>query len=157
MRNDLSGSSRVWIYQSERELQAQEIDYLNHELARFCISWTAHDQSLKAGHDILHKRFIILSVDESMNPASGCSIDKSTRQLKDLSRHLSIDFFNRLQMAYLSDHEVKTIALSEIENARQGGQFDEDTLFFNTNISRLEQLETEFLIPFKSHWINLKK
>lgn len=157
MRNDLSGSSRLWIYQAERDLQPQETEYLNTELAEFCISWTAHDQKLKAGHDILHNRFIVLSVDESMNDASGCSIDKSTRHLKELSQHLGIDFFNRLQMAYLSGSEVKTLALSEIEEAIQQGQINEDTLFFNTNINRLEQLDTEFLIPYKSHWINRKK
>lgn len=154
MRKDLSDSSRVWIYQAERELSEEEIRYIDEVLQNFCISWTAHDQSLKAGHDILFKRFIVLSVDESHNNASGCSIDKSTRQLKEISQRLGIDLFNRLMMAYLQNDELKTIPFSGIETAKAEGKFDEDTLFFNTGISNLGQLKSEFLIPFKQHWIN---
>jgi len=41
------------------------------------ISWTAHNNQLKAKGEIRYNRFLILIVDESQAGASGCSIDKS--------------------------------------------------------------------------------
>lgn len=154
MRNDLSDSSRVWIYQAERSLTPEEINYINERLTRFCISWTAHDQALKAGFDVLYKRFILLSVDETATGASGCSIDKSTRELKDISLHLDIDFFNRMNLVYLKDEQVLTVPLNETEQLKAQGEISEDTLFFNTLVKDLGDLKRQFLIPYKQHWIN---
>ncbi len=156
MRNDLSDSSRVWVYQSERALTSEEVQYISDRLTSFCISWTAHDKALKAGFDILYNRFIVLSVDESMTGASGCSIDKSTRELKDISQQLGIDFFNRMQVAYLKNEEVQTVHLSEADALLDKGFISEDTLFFNTLVKDLGALKNQFLLPYKQHWINKK-
>lgn len=93
-------------------------------------------------------------VDETRAGASGCSIDKSVRALKDLSAKLDIDFFNRMQMAYLHQHQVKTIPYNQIGESYRRGEISGDTLFFNLNLATLGELDNKFLVPLKQHWLN---
>lgn len=153
MRTDLSIESRVWLYQSERELSEKEIEFLKSSLKDFCISWTAHDKALKADCEILHGRFILLTVDETQTDASGCSIDKSVRKLKELSNEMNLDFFNRMELAYLEGENVKTLPISQIKDALNEGKISEDTLFFNTLVKDLRELRENFKQPLKEHWI----
>lgn len=154
MRTDLSPESRVWIYQADRQLNDGEIAIINERLKNFCVSWTAHNMALKADFDILHGRFIVLAVDETQTDASGCSIDKSVRELKELSAQLNVDLFNRMNLSYLSDGMVKTINMNEIPEAFKNREINEDTIFFNTLANTLETLNSTFRLPLKSHWAN---
>ncbi|MCC6818452.1 MAG: ABC transporter ATPase [Bacteroidia bacterium] len=154
MRTDLSENSRVWLYQAERTLNESEILKIKNDLAHFCISWTAHDKALKADSDVLYQRFILLVVDESATDASGCSIDKSVRKLKELSAEIGVDFFDRLNMAYLKDNQVHSIHLNAIEQAKNEGNINDNTLFFNTLVNNLGELGTKFILPLNQHWIN---
>ena len=71
----LPGTSRVWIYQANRSFSPEELTEIKAALDTFITEWTAHGQNLKAGYDIRYNRFIVLALDQSLNMASGCSID----------------------------------------------------------------------------------
>ena len=43
---NLSDNSRIWIYQADRELTADEQSFLNQELLNFITDWTAHNVAL---------------------------------------------------------------------------------------------------------------
>lgn len=146
--------SRIWIYQASRDLADNDIKTIGEFLEPFCESWTAHDQALKAGFKVLYKRFIVLIVDETRAGASGCSIDKSVKALRELSAKSGIDFFDRMQMAYLEHDEVKTIPYELITKSFRNSEISSNTLFFNLNLSTLGELENKFLIPLNLHWLN---
>src|ERR1700759_2190076 len=95
-----SENSRVWIYQSDKELTDSEVALLQSQLDNFTTGWTAHNNQLKAKAEIRYNRFIILVVDESQAGASGCSIDKSVRFMKDIEQEFGINLFDRFNLAY---------------------------------------------------------
>ncbi|MBP6532881.1 MAG: ABC transporter ATPase, partial [Bacteroidia bacterium] len=78
----LSDNSRIWIYQADRELTADEQSFLNQELLNFITDWTAHNVALSGSFEILHDRFLVIMIDENKTSASGCSIDKCFNFLK---------------------------------------------------------------------------
>ena len=149
----LAPDSKIWIYQADRNLSEAEVNRLEHELAGFCSSWTAHNHQLKAHYSIQYQRFIVLMVDETHTDASGCSIDKSVAFLKMVSDQFQISLFDRMYMAYLKNNTVHTLHLSEVETALNNGHIDGNTLFFNTTLQRLAELENNFLVPLQTHWL----
>ncbi len=88
----LPGHSRLWIYQANRPLTADEKEYLTQGLKDLCDQWSAHGVPLRTSFALPFDRFVVLAVDEG---ASGCSIDSSVRFLKGLQEKLGIDFFDR--------------------------------------------------------------
>ena len=42
----LSGTSRIWVYQSSRELSENEVVEMSHKLERFIEEWTRHGDDL---------------------------------------------------------------------------------------------------------------
>lgn len=156
MMEGLSRESKLWLYQTDRNLSEEEINTIQKDLEVFCTEWTAHNKQLKAGYEIIDRRIIALAVDESMNDASGCSIDKSVNRLKELGTALNIDFFGRMQMLFKTENQIKSIDFNEVAEKYENQTVSDETLIYNMNISKLGELKTEFLIPLKSHWLYQK-
>lgn len=154
MRTDLSSDSKVWVYQSDREFKSHDLEILQEKLSEFCASWTAHDIALKADFDILFNRYVLLVVDETATNASGCSIDKSVKKMKELSEQLHINFFDRMTMVFMEQGQLFDIHLSEVKPAINRGDIKADTLFFNPLIKTLGELAEGFLIPYQQHWLS---
>ena len=75
--------SRIWIYQSNRDFNESEIGVINDKTISFLDNWQAHGKDLECSYSIIDKRFIIIAVNESVNPIGGCSIDFSLQLIKD--------------------------------------------------------------------------
>src|ERR1700712_1888920 len=101
-----SEKSRVWIYQSDKQLSDENVSALQQQLDSFTTGWTAHNSQLKAKAEIRYNRFIILIVDESQAGASGCSIDKSVNYMKQIEQQFNINLFDRFNLAYRSGSEI---------------------------------------------------
>src|ERR1700712_4874044 len=101
-----SENSRVWIYQSNKQLTDTQVIQLQVQLDNFTTGWTAHNSQLKAKAEIRYNRFIILVVDESLAGASGCSIDKSVNYMKQIEQQFNINLFDRFNLAYRSGSEI---------------------------------------------------
>lgn len=154
--NELRDESKIWIYQAERALSEDEIKEITPLFQNFCSNWTAHNNQLKASFEIIQNRFIVLAVDESMNTASGCSIDKSVAFLKSMSERLGINLFERMQMAYLKNDVLETIHYNDLKSAFESKTIDDDTLFYNNIVQNLGEYRNNFLSPLKSHWLYSK-
>lgn len=151
---EFSPASRIWIYQSDRELSETEIAKLETQLNQFAQSWTAHNQQLKAAAQIAFNRFIILLVDESQAGASGCSIDKSVRFIKDVESEFNINLFDRFSTAYFDGNEIKTASREQFENLLREGKVNAETIVFNNMVSTLADLQTKWQVPLKNSWHN---
>ena len=64
---------------------------------------------MKACSTVLLDRFIVIAADENQLAASGCSIDSCVRLVKALGQELGIDFFDRLNVYFVSENTVKRI------------------------------------------------
>jgi len=71
----LENTSRVWLYQADRDLTYDELDDVREDIFNFLGGWTAHAAELHTYGNIFHRRFLGLFVDETASTgASGCSI-----------------------------------------------------------------------------------
>jgi hypothetical protein len=91
----LSPSSRVWIYSSSRPFTEPEQALIRTALQTFCESWGTHGKGMYTSFEILHEQLLVLAVDESQLGASGCSIDASVRTLRQLEESLGLDLVDQ--------------------------------------------------------------
>lgn len=149
-----SEQSRVWVYQSDRELYDDEVKQLHEILNKFASEWTAHNHQLKAKAEIRYNRFLILIVDESQAGASGCSIDKSVNFIKRLEQEFGINLLDRFNLAYRTGEKVLSAPRDEFEDLLRSGKINSNTIVYNNLVQNLEQLETKWEVPFKESWHN---
>ena len=148
----LSESSRIWIYQSDRELTTEEQSNLRSELEKFVSEWTAHNVALSGSFEVLHDRFIVIMIDESKTSASGCSIDKCFNFLKKMESQMNVNFMNRLLLAYKDQDAIKLLPKNKFEELLKAGQLTEETIVFNNLIEKKSELKTKWQIPVKESW-----
>ena len=98
--SELPSTSKVWIFQSNRSLNDEELESIQHKLADFLSQWTAHGADLKAGFEFRYKRFIIVALDQQQNKATGCSIDALIHFVQALETTLSIDLLDKMNVSY---------------------------------------------------------
>ncbi|MBS1532734.1 MAG: ABC transporter ATPase [Bacteroidetes bacterium] len=147
-----SEQSRVWIYQSDKELTDEQAARLHILLNNFAAEWTAHNHQLKAKAEVRYNRFIILIVDESQAGASGCSIDKSVNFLKRVEQEFGISLFDRFNFAYREGEKVLSAPRHRFEELLKEGKINSNTIVFNNLVPTLADLETKWEVPFKDSW-----
>lgn len=144
--------SRVWVYQSDRELKPEEISFLNQRTAEFIASWSAHKMPLSSFFEVRHNRFLILMVDEQQAAASGCSIDKSVAFIKEMGQHLNINFFDRFNFAYREGEQIKNCNREEFARLVNLRTITDDTIVFNNLVATKKELESSWEIKLKDSW-----
>lgn len=149
---NISEHSRVWIYQSNRAFTTAEEQKIQQKLDDFTAQWQAHGHQLLAKGEIRHQRFIILSVDEQQAGATGCSIDKSVKLMKELEEQFNIDLFDRFQIAYREEEQIRSCNRQEFEDLLRSGQIHQDTLVFNNMVATRKELSSNWEIPMKDSW-----
>jgi len=147
-----SENSRVWIYQSDKELTDAQVIQLQVQLDNFTTGWTAHNNQLKAKAEIRYNRFIILIVDESQAGASGCSIDNSVHFMKQIEQQFGINLFDRFNLAYRNGNQVLSVPRDAFETLLKNGTITNNTIVFNNLAKDLTELENNWEIPFKDSW-----
>jgi hypothetical protein len=133
--------SHVWVYQANRPFSASEIQSIENYLAPALTQWAAHGAGLNASFEIRFQQVIVIAVDETVNAASGCSIDASTRWFKEMGAALGIDFFDR-STAIVEGDEVTLLPLTALKN---------NPLL--TPSKDVIPLQTESLGAYRSGWL----
>ena len=148
----LSDDSRIWIYQSNRKLNDEEVDSIYDAAASFIVDWSAHGALLEASISVFHNLFIVVCVDEDHAGATGCSIDKSFKFISELETRFEITLLDRMLIAFYDDGELKSCSISEFENRLQSGLSDENTKVFNNLIQIKKEMEFKWIVPVKDSW-----
>jgi hypothetical protein len=131
---ELPDSSRIWLYLANRKLVASEEQFLKVELTVFLDSWSAHGKRLQCNATLLFSQYLIFSVDENIESASGCSIDSSVHFAKRMGSELGIDFFTRLEVLVVEGNETRL--LSYFDAVAQKAPF------INPQITQLSELRS---------------
>jgi hypothetical protein len=147
----LDNSSRVWIYQADRELSYDEIDVVRPNIFSFVNQWSTHGTDVDAYGNIFHKRFIVLFADDA-HQVSGCSIDSSVSFIRQLGEALKIDFFNREQFAFMEGEDIFTVHKNELPKALETVKVKDSTFVFDNLVSTKEKFLKSWLVPFGSSW-----
>src|SRR5690606_18285924 len=143
---------RIWIYQADRQLTAAEKAKVLDKLKLFTADWKAHGRPLAAKAEVRHDRFIIVMVDDSIAPPTGCSIDKSVYLLKEIEQETGLNLFDRLQVAYRKGDQIVVASRHEFEELVASGEITEDTIVFNNLVTSYPELETHWEVPVKESW-----
>ncbi|TYR38145.1 ABC transporter ATPase [Sphingobacterium phlebotomi] len=146
---------RVWIYQSNRFLQEEEIRRIEQILQEFVAQWTAHGNQLAGSFEIRYGLFVLLMVDEQKAMVTGCSIDKSVHLLKKIEHELGISLFDRMQIAYKSsiDQPIHLVSQEDFRKLLATGEINLDAaIVFNNMITSAEELDTIWEVPIKDSW-----
>ena len=149
----LDPDSRIWIYQSSKKLNEEEKEFMRDKTEQFLIEWTAHGHDLEAAMKILYDQFLIIGVNESLNEASGCSIDKSVHHIHQLEQALNINLLTRSQVAIREDTHVKLVDFTDIKQLVSRGIISRKTEIFNNAVVTKKELETSWLQPAGNSWI----
>ena len=99
--DDFPGSSRVWIYQSNRLFALSEALEIEQLIKRFCGDWQSHGDKVNAYGNLLFGQFLVLMANETAIQVSGCSTDSSVRLMKQLEATFNISLFDRQLLAFV--------------------------------------------------------
>ena len=150
----ISDNSRIWIYQSNRDFVSEEIEIINVKTINFLNNWKAHGKELETSFSIIHNRFLIIAVNEEVNPIGGCSIDYSLHLVKDISQSIDLDLLDRLNVNLILDNKIKSLKLVDLKNKIKDRKISPDTIVYNTRINTKKELFSNFKISLSSSWLS---
>ena len=152
--DQLPPHARLWIYQAGRPFTEAEQAEIKPLLERFSTEWSSHGKGLQASAELLYDRFLVLANNESETAASGCSIDASVNFVRELEQRYGVSFFDRTQLAFLQEGQVKLVSMSELKNKVAAGDIRKDSLYFDTLIHNYQELETAWPKPAGNSWLS---
>ncbi len=151
--DDMPDSSRMWVYQANRTFSDEELLIIDKEAKLFVDSWAAHGKGLRAAFQVEKRQFVLLAVDESYHPATGCSIDDSVGFIRNLEQKLDIQLLDRSSVAFYIDNQVVTHPLKSIKSNIEAGKIQKDTPIFNSFINNLKDFRTTWTQPASESWV----
>ena len=143
---------KVWVYLSSKVLDGETLKAILEKGHAFVQGWKAHEMPLNASFEVLHQRFIVVKVDETQYNASGCSIDKLLRLIKQFETDYQIELLNRLLVAFKKDENVEVVHAGKIKEMLQNGAVDKETVFFDIAVSDCNTY-SNWQKPLKDTWL----
>ena len=151
---NIPDDSRIWIYQSSKDLSDSDIKIIDNKTTLFLENWKAHGNELQASYLIKERRFLIIAVNEKFNPIGGCSIDYSLQLVNDISTTINLDLLDRLSVNYRLENNIKSISLRDLKNKIKNKSFSPETIIFNTTVKTKKELSTDFELKISSSWLS---
>jgi hypothetical protein len=150
--NDLSPLTRVWIYQSNKGLNEQQVKTF-HELAEvFQQNWESHGKPVNGTMQLFHNRFIVVFVDDKDEQSCGRSVDGSVRFMKELEQEMGVSLLDRMLVAFRNGNKIESCSMPEFEELIQAGKVNENTLVFNNTIHTMAEFNSAWEVPLSRSW-----
>lgn len=145
-------TSRIWIYQSNREFSSEEVNVITLNAKNFIENWTRHGDDLKGSFTMVYNRFVIIAVDENFANVSGCSIDASVRFIQQIQSELNVDLLNKLHIAFKTNDDVNSVSLNDFRSFIASDKITQDTIVFNNLVNTKADFESKWEVPAKESW-----
>jgi len=149
----MTDHSKIWIYQSATILSESQQKIIEQNTKQFLSQWTAHNMALIASFNIVKNHFLIISVDEDVTNASGCSVDSLFRFIQTLEASLHLSLLNRAEIAYERGDQIHLSALNNIPELIRKKMLNEDTFIYNNTVQKKFELQTNWRIPASTSWL----
>ena len=150
--NDLPNTSRVWVYQSDREFTTQEIDFISQKAKDFIEQWTRHGSDLKGSFTIKYNQFLVLAVDEGFNNVSGCSIDASVHFVQELQKALQVDMLDKMNISFKVGEHINVVKMSAFKEFAKQQKINAETVVFNNMVATKQEFDTVWEVPAEQSW-----
>jgi len=150
--NTLPEESKVWIYQANRSFTEQEIEEIQSKLDMFIENWTAHGSDLQAGYSFKYKRFIVLSLNQNLNAATGCSIDASVHFIQQLEKDYNVDLMDKMNVSYKQGDYVAYKTLTDFRKMAKDKAVSKNTIVFNNLVTSIGEFNENWEVPASESW-----
>jgi len=150
--NTLPEESRVWIYQANRSFTEEEIEEIQSKLSVFIDNWTAHGSDLQSGYIIKYKRFIVISINQNLNKATGCSIDASVRFIQQLESDYNVDLMDKMNVSYKQGDFIAYKSLSDFKQMAKDKAISKNTIGFNNLVTSIAEFNDSWEVPASESW-----
>ncbi|NNK21167.1 MAG: ABC transporter ATPase [Flavobacteriaceae bacterium] len=150
--NELPETSRIWIYQANRNFSEEELGEINNLLPQFLTQWTAHGASLRAGYEIKYKRFIIIGLDQSLSSASGCSIDASVHFIQGLEKRFGLELLDRMNVSFKQGDFITYKSMADFKKMAKARSITKDTIVFNNLVANKQEYLEHWEVPASDSW-----
>lgn len=152
--DSLPADARVWVFASDRPLEASESELLLGRVDAYLEQWKAHGAPLRSARAWRDHRFLAIGVDPSAEQASGCSIDALFRELQDVERRLATSLVAGGRVFYRDPAGRARQALrSELAALSRAGDLTPDTPVFDTSITDVRSWRERFERPARDTWV----
>jgi len=145
----LDDSSRIWVFQSNREFLANELEVIKVKVESFIENWMRHGEDLKASYLVKYNQFIVLAVDEKYNGVSGCSIDASVNLMKQFEREFGVDLTNKLNISFKDGNEINVVSLADFQKFAKEEKITFKTIVFNNMVATKADFKAKWEVEFK--------
>ena len=149
---NLPPESKVWIYQSNRKFTEEEWTEIDAALETFVESWAAHGTSLEASFLLKYNRFIILAVNQEVQMATGCSIDKSVEFIQSLEQKYAVDLLDKMNVTFKLGEHIAHKPLIEFKKMAKDKAVSENTIVFNNLVNTIEEWNDNWEVPAGESW-----
>lgn len=149
---NLPPESKVWIYQSNRKFTEEEWFAIETDLKTFIDSWSAHGTGLEASYLLKYYRFIILAVNQEVQMATGCSIDKSVEFIQSLEKQYAVDLLDKMNVTFKLGEHIAHKPLIEFKKMAKDKAVSENTIVFNNLVNTIEEWNENWEVPAGESW-----
>ena len=151
--NELPDASRLWTFNAERRLSDEETARLSEELTSVVTGWAAHRKDLTAAFDLRDNQFVLVGVDESKLPPSGCSIDSLVHALGSIGGALGVDLIDAPDITYRDEAGVHAVTRDRFAGLASSGEVDAETIVFDRTVDRVGDLRAgRWELPARQSW-----
>jgi len=150
--DSLEDTSKIWIYQSNREFSEKEVAEISHNLENFIGAWKRHGDDLKASYQIKYNQFIVIAVDENFNEVSGCSIDASVNLIKQFEQKFAVDLTNKLNISFRDHSNINVVSMTDFQNYAKQQKITSNTVVFNNMLTNKADFEQNWEVTADKSW-----
>ena len=148
----LPPESKIWIYQSNRKFTDEEWSAIEYDLKKFIDTWASHGMDLEASYLLKYNRFIILAVNQEVQMATGCSIDKSVQFIQDLEKKYEVDLLDKMNVTFKLGEHIAHKPLIEFKKMAKDKAVSEKTIVFNNLVNTIEEWNDSWEVPAGESW-----
>lgn len=154
--DELPDMSRLWIFGADRRPDPDATARILDRTRTFLEDWTAHDRELAAGIDWRRHRFLLVALDETRVPASGCSIDGLMRHLAGLERATGVGLTDSSAVWFRDPREdgrIRSVDRQRFRELARDGTVGPGTTVYDLTVDSLGALrEGRWERPARGSW-----
>lgn len=144
--------SKIWVYQSNRKFSDEEFSEIEIATKSFVENWEAHNISLESSYLLKYNRFIIFAVNQEVQVATGCSIDKSVQFIQDLEKKYEVDLLDKMNVTFKNGEFVAHKSLLEFKKMAKDKAVTGATIVFNNLVNNIEEFNSSWEIAAEDSW-----
>jgi hypothetical protein len=144
--------SKIWIYQSNRKFSEEEVQAIETDLNLFLDSWESHGTGLESSYQIKYQRFIIIAVNQDVQVATGCSIDKSVQFIQQLEQKYQVELLDKMNVTYKTGEHIAHKTLLDFKKMAKEKAVSEHTIVFNNLVNSIEEFNESWEVPAAESW-----